>query len=89
MVQFLSSLIEWLALMALSSAGIEASVPACQAASPAEYRTVTAAYHTEGGQAYIVLDARELPGCTGSLARTIPVDDTPRLITELPYSYDS
>jgi len=89
MVQFLTSLIEWLALVALSSVGIEASEPACAAASPAEYRTITATYYTEGGQTHIAIDARELPGCAGALARVIPVDDTPRLITELPYSYDS
>jgi len=92
MIQFLSSLIEWLALAALSSVGIEVEAVDCAAAAgPAEYRTISAIYVT-GPDAVFVntsLNSASLSDCAGAAGSLLRIDDTPLLVAEPRQSYRS
>ncbi|WP_203294076.1 hypothetical protein [Maricaulis parjimensis] len=87
MIQLLSSLIEWLAIITLSSVGIGMEPVSCAAVTPTEYRTVHAVYtpvdYTMSWSSETAAD------CGEAMARTIQTDDTPRLITETRRSYSS
>ena len=92
MIQFLSSLIEWLALAALSSVGIEVEAVDCAAAAgPAEYRTISAVYVT-GPDALLVntgLSNASLADCASAAGGLLRIDESPRLVVEPAQSYRS
>lgn len=88
MVQLLASLIEWLAMVALASVGIEFEPVGCASAEPAEYRTVAAVYVGTGSES-VAWSLESASDCAEAAARAMQIDDTPRLITDLPRSYDS
>jgi hypothetical protein len=87
MIQLLETVIEWLAMLALTSVGIDVEPVSCATAAPAEYRTVTAVYLERGHDAYRLSGSDD--GCAEAAVRALRIDDTPRLITKLPQSYDS
>jgi hypothetical protein len=93
MIQLLTSLIEWLALAALSSVGIESVPTDCGAGiGQAEYRTISAVYTAGPTEAVITArfdDTALSGGCAEAATGLFRVDNTPVLITELPRSYDS
>lgn len=92
MIQLISTLIEWLALAALSSVGIEFAPSDCATAGPAEYRTIAAGYVAGASDAVLVtrFDGAALNGgCAEAAHGLFRIDDAPHLITELPKSYDS
>lgn len=93
MIQFLSAIIEWLALAALSSVGIEFEPSDCAAAGPAEYRTLSASYVAGPTEAVLTtrFDEARFSGsdCAEAATGLFRIDDTPQLITEMPRSYDS
>jgi|GEM_PF-3070588 len=93
MIQLLSAIIEWLALAALSSVGIEFEPSECVTAGPAEYRTLSASYVAGPTEAVLTmhLDDASLSagGCAEAATGLFRIDDTPHLVTEMPRSYDS
>jgi len=93
MIQFLSAIIEWLALAALSSVGIEFEPSDCAAAGPAEYRTLSASYIAGPADAVLTTHLGEASlsgtGCAEAATGLFRIGDTPQLITEMPRSYDS
>lgn len=91
MIQFLSAIIEWLALAALSSAGIEFEPAEC-AAGPAEYRTLSAAYAAAPSNAVLTASLGEasLAGdCAEAAKGLFRIEETPYSVTRMPRSYDS
>lgn len=93
MIQFLSTIIEWLALAALSSVGIEFEPSDCAAAGPAEYRTLSASYVAGPTQAVLTARLGEASlsgsGCAEAANGLFSIGDTPQLVTDMPRSYDS
>ncbi len=91
MIQFLSSLIEWLALAALSSVGIEVEAVDCAAVGPAEYRTISAVYVTGQDYAFqgVGYNAASLSDCADAAGSLFRIEQTPRLVSEPPQSYRS
>lgn len=87
MIQLLSSLIEWLALLTLSSIGFDMEPVSCGAASPTEYRTVATVY-TPGSDT-LGWSPEAATDCAEAAVRALPVNDTPRYIEPVAHSYDS
>lgn len=87
MIQLLSSLIEWLAILTLSSIGIDMEPVGCASLTPTEYRTVTAVY-TPGDDAF-AWSTDAASDCVDAAVRILPINDTPYLVTQTPAGYDS
>lgn len=92
MIQFLSTIIEWLALAALSFVGIEFEPSECATAGPAEYRTLSASYVAGPTEAVLTVhpdNASLYGGCAEAATGLFRIDDTPHLVPQMPRSYDS
>ena len=87
MIQLLSSLIEWLAMLTLSSIGFDMEPVSCASASPTEYRTVSAVYMP--GADTLVWTTDAATDCAEAAVRALPVNDTPYFINQVPAGYDS
>ena len=86
MIQFLNTLIEWLAVLALSSIGIEYRPGDCPAAEPTEYRTVSIRYVDPAASAFPVGSAADGCASTSHSLQRIQVDI---FMPPAPVSYDS
>ncbi len=87
MIQLLSSLIEWLAMLTLSSIGFEMEPVSCGTASPTEYRTIAAVYTPGSDTLTWTMDTAG--DCAEAAVRALPVSETPYYITPIPSGYDS
>ena len=84
MVQVLTSVIEWFAMLVLTSIGIEYEPDACQAEQPTEYRQTATVFYTDIKAGW---DSVNIEDCAGRLL--MHTQSEPVYVTSPRIVYDS